>query len=280
MIYVIITVAIASALLFITAFTLGGQLLSDYRKRFTEDTRFNLRELYLTADPTKLYLLNITVVLMISIIVWLFTNSSILAIITSIMLAILPWWIFSVLKRKRIEKIEEQLPDALLLIAGSVKAGLSLNSAIRQVCQEFPEPLVQEFQVMMHEQRLGVNLDDSLENLGHRVPTQPIKLMVSAMRIANETGGGLAEALERAASTLRSQHAMERKIRALTAQGKLQAWVVGLLPVLLLYVLHRLEPVEMTKLWSTQMGYGFIAAVVLLEFFGVVLIRKIVAIDV
>src|SRR5690606_11839655 len=80
------------------------------------------------------------------------------------------------------------------------------------------------------------------ENLARRIPAQPVKLMVSAMRIANETGGGLAETLERTATTLRSQHAMALKIRALTAQGKLQAWVVGLLPVFLLWVLHRMEP--------------------------------------
>lgn len=280
MTYVIIAVAIAAGLLFMAVLILGTQVLADYHQRFTENTRFNLRELYLTADPAKLYMLNIAILFMVSLGVWLFTSSITLTVLTVIVFAILPWWVFGYLKKKRIETIESQLPDALLLIAGSVKAGLSLNSAIRHVCEEFPEPLVQEFQVMMQEQRLGVNLDDSLENLGHRVPTQSIKLMVSAMRIANETGGGLAEALERAASTLRSQHVIERKIGALTAQGKLQAWVVGLLPIGLLYILYQLEPIEMAKLWTTPIGYGVIAAVLFLEFFGIVLIRKVVKIDV
>jgi tight adherence protein B len=133
---------------------------------------------------------------------------------------------------------------------------------------------------MQHEQRLGVSLDDALNNLAHRVPTASVKLMVSAMRIASETGGGLAETLERTAATLRAQHAMELKIRALTAQGKLQAWVVGLLPVFLLWVLSRMEPEAMSMLWSTQTGLAVLAAVVLLEFFGVWLIRRIVTIDV
>jgi tight adherence protein B len=277
---VIVTIAIAVMLLFLTAFILGGQLLGDYRKRFTQDTHFNLRELYLVADPAKLYLLNITIVLLVELAVWLYTESMVLGLATVIGLAFLPWFIFNFLKKRRIELIEQQLPDALLLIAGSVKAGLSLNSSIRQVSTEFPAPLVQEFKLMMHEQRLGVTLDDSLENLSHSLPIQSIQLMVSAMRIANETGGGLAETLERAAATLRSQHAMERKIRALTAQGKLQAWLVGLLPILLLVILNKMEPVAMSLLWTTKIGYGTIAAVIMLEFFGVVLIRKIVAIDV
>jgi tight adherence protein B len=104
--------------------------------------------------------------------------------------------------------------------------------------------------------------------------------LVAAMRIANETGGGLAETLERTAATLRSQHAMELKIRALTAQGKLQAWVVGLLPVFLLGVLTRLEPDAMAQLWTTRLGWGVLVSVLVMEFIGVVLIRRIVAIDI
>jgi tight adherence protein B len=100
------------------------------------------------------------------------------------------------------------------------------------------------------------------------------------MRIARETGGGLAETLERTAATLRAQHAMELKIRALTAQGKLQAWVVGLLPLFLLWVLTQMEPAAMSLLWTTQMGWGVLVAVAIMEFFGVWIIRRIVAIDV
>ncbi|MBW6495706.1 MAG: type II secretion system F family protein, partial [Burkholderiaceae bacterium] len=183
-------------------------------------------------------------------------------------------------RRRRIDRIEQQLPDALLMIAGAAKAGLSLVSAVRQVSAELAPPLAQEFQLMQHEQRLGVSLDDTLENLTHRIPVQSVSLMVSAMRIASGTGGGLAETLERTASTLRSQHAMELKIRALTSQGKLQAWVVGLLPVFLLWVLSHMEPEAMSLLWTTQMGWGVLAAVAIMEFFGVWIIRRIVAIDV
>lgn len=185
-----------------------------------------------------------------------------------------------IFKKRRIEKIEEQLPDALQLFAGAIRAGLSLMGAIKQIATELPVPSSQEFQMMLQEQRLGVALDDSLENFTHRIPVQSINLMVSAMRISNETGGSLAETLERAAHTLRSQHAMERKIKALTAQGKMQAWVVGLLPVFLLYVLSKMEPDAMALLWTTRIGWGVIALVITLEFFGIWLIRKIVNIDV
>ncbi len=107
-----------------------------------------------------------------------------------------------------------------------------------------------------------------------------LTLVVSALRIASVTGGGLAETLERAAQTLRNSLAMEDKIRALTAQGKLQAIVVGALPLLLVLVLAQMEPEAMALLWRTRIGWATVAVVALLEIFGIVLIRKIVAIDV
>ena len=202
------------------------------------------------------------------------------ALAVAIVLVLSPSLVLRWLRARRIEHVEQQLPDALQMLAGTARAGLSLPAAIRQVSTELAPPLQQELLLVQHEQRLGVSLDDALENLARRIPAQPVKLMVSAMRIANETGGGLAETLERTATTLRSQHAMELKIRALTAQGKLQAWVVGLLPVFLLWVLHRMEPEAMAQLWTTQLGWGVLAAVIVMEFVGVLLIRRIVAIDI
>jgi tight adherence protein B len=280
MILVVMLIAMTASLLVWAAFTLGSQLVGDYRRRFTADVKFNMRELYMVADPVKLYGLNLVILHLVALAIWLTTGSIILATISSTIIGFLPWLIFRYLKKRRIEKIEEQLPDALQLFAGAIRAGLSLMGAIKQIATELPIPLSQEFQMMLQEQRLGVALDDSLENFTHRVPVQSINLMVSAMRISNETGGSLAETLERAAHTLRSQHAMERKIKALTAQGKMQAWVVGLLPVFLLYVLSKMEPDAMALLWTTRIGWGVIALVITLEFFGIWLIRKIVNIDV
>ena len=104
-------------------------------------------------------------------------------------------------------------------------------------------------------------LEQSLSHLLHRIPTQSTTLVVSAMRIASETGGGLAETLERTAHTIRHRLQMEGKIRALTAQGKLQAWVVSLLPVLLMLVLDRMEPEAMHYLWHTRLGWVTLAGI-------------------
>ncbi len=275
-----LAIALAVALLVWALFDLGGKLLAAWRTRFTRDTRFNLHELFLFADPSRLYAINLAFMLLAATAVWLLTHSLVLALIVAVLLAFAPRLVFGWMRRRRIDRIEQQLPDALLMISGAAKAGLSLVSAVRQVSAELAPPLVQEFQLIQHEQRLGVSLDDALENFAHRVPVQSVSLTVSAMRIASETGGGLAETLERTAATLRSQHAMELKIRALTAQGKLQAWVVGLLPLFLMWVLSHMEPDAMALLWTTRMGWGVLVGVAIMEFFGVWIIRRIVAIDV
>ena len=277
---VLIVVAITIALFVWALVDISGRLLQAWRERFTRETGFHLRELFLFVDPARLYVLNLALTLLGALAAWLLSASLLMALVAAIVLALTPRGVLRWLRKRRVEHIEQQLPDALQMLAGTARAGLSLPAAIRQVSTELAPPLQQELLLVQHEQRLGVSLDDALENLARRIPAQPVKLMVSAMRIANETGGGLAETLERTATTLRSQHAMELKIRALTAQGKLQAWVVGLLPVFLLWVLHRMEPEAMAQLWTTQLGWGVLAAVIVMEFIGVLLIRRIVAIDI
>lgn len=277
---VLIVVAITIALFVWALVDISGRLLQAWRERFTRETGFHLRELFLFIDPARLYVLNLALTVLGALAAWLLSASLLMALVTAIVLALTPRGVLRWLRKRRVEHIEQQLPDALQMLAGTARAGLSLPAAIRQVSAELAPPLQQELLLVQHEQRLGVSLDDALENLARRVPAQPVKLMVSAMRIANETGGGLAETLERTASTLRSQQAMELKILALTAQGKLQAWVVGLLPVFLLWVLNRMEPAAMSQLWTTPLGWGVLAAVMVMEFIGVLLIRRIVAIDI
>src|SRR5699024_6287771 len=113
-----------------------------------------------------------------------------------------------------------------------------------------------------------------------RVPTEGVQLVVSALHIAIQTGGSLAQMLERIAATLRARLHLQGRIRALTAQGRMQAWVMAILPVALAAVLSWLDPEGMEKLWTTPQGWLIIAVVVGLELAGLLLIRRIVSIQV
>lgn len=278
--WISVTVAIAVFALAWALFEVGVASLTRYRETFTQQTSVRLRELFLFIDPSRLYALNFTMVLMGGAVAWLITGSLFMVIPAALVLFLMPGFMLNRLRQSRLDKFEMQLPDALMMLASGLRSGASLSTATQQLVNESEAPMAQEFELLLREQRLGVALDEALENLQERVPLQSLSLVVAAMRIANDTGGGLAEALDRAAQTLRSKIAMEGKIKALTAQGKMQAWVVGLLPISLIYVLSKMEPEAMAQLWTTPIGYGTLAAIATLEFFGIVMIRKIVAVDV
>ncbi|HLO94147.1 MAG TPA: type II secretion system F family protein [Burkholderiaceae bacterium] len=273
-------VALTMMLLVWSVFHIASSGMQRYQQLFTERANVRLRELFLFIDPQRLFVLNLVLILLLGGASWATTGNPLLAVGVAAIAAMAPRLVLKWLRKRRMDQMEQQLPDALQMLAGGMKAGVSLSQAIQQLVREAQPPLSQEFDLLLREQRLGVSMDQALENLHLRVPLQSMTLTVSAMRIAGETGGQLAETLERAAQTLRQKLAMEGKIRALTSQGKLQAWVVGALPLMLMLVLSRMEPVAMGMMFNSRIGWATLVLIGILEFFGVLLIRKIVDIDV
>jgi tight adherence protein B len=277
---VMVVVAVSAALLTWFAIDVGTGTMARYRATFTERAKFQVQEFFLFIDPRKLFVANLAVMAIGGTLTWSATGSALVGMAAFGALALVPrvlyWW----MRQKRLRMFEEQLPDALMMLAGGLRAGVGLSSAIQQLVVEAQPPISQEFSLLLREQRLGVTLEQALSNLNRRVPTQTTVLVVSAMRVAAETGGGLAETLERTSQTIRSRLQMEGKIGALTAQGKLQAWVVGLLPLVLMAILNKMEPEAMSMLWHTRLGWATLVVIAFFELMGMYVIRKIIAIDV
>lgn len=272
--------ALSAAMLAWLLIDIGVVTMARYRAQFTERTQFQVREFFLFVDPAKIFLAHMALMVLGALVAGVAAGSVLVALPVLVALAFSPRLVYAWLRRKRLSKFEEQLPDALMMLSGALRAGLSLSAAMSQLVVEASPPLGQEFTLMLREQRLGVTLEQSLNGLVRRIPTQTTILVVSAMRIASETGGGLAEMLERTANTVRSRLQIEGKIRALTAQGKLQAWIVGLLPLMLMLILDHMEHDAMSVMWHTRMGWAALAIIAFLEAMGIYVIRKIVAIDV
>jgi tight adherence protein B len=273
-------IGLAVALFTYAAVQVASGGLARYRDAFTEKARFQAQEFFLFIDPRKLFAVHVGALVLGATMAWVLTGSVWFVAVGLVILGVAPRWLYAVMRKRRLASFEGQLPDALLMLAGALRAGVGINSALQQTVAQSAVPLSQEFTLMLREQRLGVSLDQSLVNLQRRVPTSTTALVVSAMRIAGETGGALAETLERTSATVRNRLQMEGKIDALTAQGRMQAWVVGALPVVLLLVLQRMEPRAMALLWSTPTGWACLAAMACLLALGTYLIRRIVAIDV
>jgi len=280
LLFITLVVALSAALLAWFAVDLGTVTLAHYRAQFTKRAKFRAQEFFLLVDPKKLFAANLAVMALGTLLAWMLTGSVLLAVPVFFALAMLPRMGYAWMRKRRLRQFEQQLPDALMMLCGSLRAGASMSSAIQQMASEAQNTLAQEFSLVLREQRLGVSMEQSLNNLSRRVPTQTTVLVVSAMRIASETGGGLAETLERSSHTIRSRLQMEGKIEALTAQGKMQAWVVGSLPILLMLVLNQMEPDSMAMLWHSRIGWATLVVIAFLEVMGVYLIRRITAIDV
>jgi len=199
-----ITVALSSALLAWFAVDLCTVTMARYRAQFTEKAKFQAQEFFLFVDPKTLFAANVAVMALGASLTWLITGSVLLAVPMFFALALLPRFIYAWMRKRRLRQFELQLPDALMMLSGALRAGASMASAIQLMAQEAQNPLAQEFSLVLREQRLGVSMEQCLNNLSRRVPTQTTVLLMSAMRIAGETGGGLAETLERTSHTIRS----------------------------------------------------------------------------
>ncbi|MBO1016688.1 type II secretion system F family protein [Achromobacter sp. SD115] len=254
--------------------------LRRYREVYTQEAGLRLSEVFLFIDPAQLWAGAVACATVAAALAFAGTGSGLVAAMAAALASRLPGTLVNALRRQRARRFEQQLPMALLMLASALRAGVALTTGLRHVVEQSGAPLAQEFGLMLREQRMGVPWDAALEHLSDRMPADSTALVVAAMRIAAQTGGNLAEALESIAQTLRARLQLQAKLLALTSQGRLQAWIVGALPLLLLAVLDRLEPEIMGLLWHTPVGWGVLAIVAVLETAGMLLIRRIVRIDI
>jgi tight adherence protein B len=251
-----------------------------YRRRFTDMARDRLEEQFVFTDPDKLFVYQLIAVVILPGLAWFLFGGWFLPAVLAGCVFLAPKLLFAVGAQRRRLKIVAQLPDMLLMLASSLRAGTSLQIALDIAIRETPAPLSQEMGVVVREQRLGLALEDALETMAARLKLDEVELVVAAMNIARDVGGNLAETLDQLARTLRAKATMEGKIRALTSQGKLQGLIVGLLPIFLLLVLSRMQHDAMQPLFTTVIGYLVLAVIAILEVIGFIFIKKIVTIDV
>lgn len=184
------------------------------------------------------------------------------------------------LKKLRLQKFSDQLEDALLAMSSSLKAGFSINQAIESVAQENRSPISFEFKLLTNEIRLGVPLEEALENMNKRMQSPDLELVSVAIITARQTGGELTGVLERLAGVIRERVRIQQKIRSLTAQGRMQAWIIGLVPFALMLALFYIAPDMMDSFFSNFIGILLLIGVIVLDICGFLMIRKITTIDI
>lgn len=183
-------------------------------------------------------------------------------------------------RAKRLALLEQQLPEALSMMASALRVGHSFVAGLGAVGEESPEPIGGEMRKCFEEQNYGIELRTSLMNLTRRVPVQDFRIFVAAVLIQKESGGNLAEVLEKVVQTARERFRLKKQVGVHTAQGKMTGWVLSMLPLIIGLFMYMLNPKGMSVLWTNPIGLKMLYIASGMDFVGAMIIRKIVKIQV
>jgi tight adherence protein B len=186
------------------------------------------------------------------------------------------WW----KRAQRLKKFGAQLPEAMELVARALRAGHSLAAGLHVVADEMPDPIAKEFGRAYEEQNLGVSLDEALLHMCDRVPNLDLRFFVTSVNIQRQTGGDLAEILDRIGHVIRERFKILGQVKALTAEGRLSGVVLIALPIGLFLMMLHMKPDYIKLLWTDPMGIQMSIGAIILMIVGSICIKKIVDIKV
>ncbi len=180
----------------------------------------------------------------------------------------------------RLKRFASQLPDAMELVARALRAGHSLAAGLHVVAEEMPQPIAKEFGRVYEEQNLGIALEDALKNMCNRIPNLDLRFFVTSVAIQRQTGGDLAEILDRIGYIIRERFKILGQVKALTAEGRLSGIVLIALPIGLFLMMLSMKPDYVALLWTDPMGVKMSIGAIVLMLVGAFSIKKIIDIKV
>ena len=184
------------------------------------------------------------------------------------------------LDQRRRDKFNEQLPEALATMSNALRAGFSLSQAFDSVVAQGEKPMSEEFAILQQQLRIGMSFEDALESMSQRVGSDDLTLVTTAILISRKTGGNVTEIFDKISETIRGRMRIERKVKTMTAQGRMQGIIVSVMPIFLGVVMTVLKPNLMIPFICSLTGVASIAAMIVLITVGWLIIRKIIKIDV
>jgi len=260
-------------------FSVLSKAYEQYQERYVAKSMNDLIDMFLFIDARQMLILNVASMCLMGILSYIIFNP-ILAVGATVFGFFLPMLMVKHYRKRRIKKFNVQLVDALQAMANAFKAGLTFPQAIEHVAREAMPPLSQEFGLFVKEVKLGVPLEEALINMGRRVGSDDLELVVVSTNIARQLGGNMAEMFETISTVIRERFRLEGKIDALTSQGKLQGWIVAAMPGVLGMVLNYMRPDLMEPMMNHLFGWILVLIIAIMEVMGILIIRRIVNIDI
>ncbi|MFP4105974.1 MAG: type II secretion system F family protein [Phycisphaerae bacterium] len=249
-----------------------------------QEQRYDLilrRRLLYTIPPRAVTVITIFVVVMMGLIGYAVTTSVWGMLLAAGASLFLPGFVIKKLRKRRVNKLEEQLVPGIQTLASAVRAGLNLVQAMQLVARDGPRPLREEFQHLLREYEFGVPLDEAMDNASDRIGSGDFKLLFAALHTHRERGGNLGETLDRISDSIREIQRLEKRVETLTAQGRVTARWLAAMPAIvlgLLYLFVNADGVRM--LFIDDLGKIILAFIILLNILGFIWIKKIVAVDI
>jgi tight adherence protein B len=181
---------------------------------------------------------------------------------------------------KRCTLFVDQMVDGLTIMSNGIKAGLSVPQSMERVVDSLPNPISQEFNLVLSQIRLGRSVEEALLDLGERIPKPDVQMFVTAINILKETGGNMAETFSTIVTVIRERQKVERKIEAMTAQGIMQGMIISFVPIGIIGFLYMIDPAYVSPMFSTTLGLILLVIMFGLVIAGGITVRKIVTIRV
>lgn len=263
---------------------------SRYKEKYLEEAAVEMDDVLLQMPPGKILDLSLAFAALAAFIgigllcvftsEWSWAKSMIVGSLFGVGAFLVPRLYLRHLKKQRLRKFNEQLEDALLSMSSALKAGFSITQAIESVASENRNPISFEFKLLIQEVRLGVPLDVALQKMVDRIGSQDFELVAISIITARQTGGELTSILERLASVIRERMRITNRLQALTAQGRLQAYLIGAMPFLLMLALAYIAPAMMNAFFGSVIGVLIILGAIVLVVIGFLIIKKITTIDI
>ena len=275
------TLAIA-AIVFLIAWFNGPEVIKGWKRferSYLERLHRSLDAIYSRANPKRWFYTHMVIIGLLFLAVWSILGAF-NALMVSLVAGVLPWMSLSRKLRQRRSDMEEQLPDALISMSNSLRAGLTLPQAMGILVDNTAPPVSEEFGLLLKEHRLGLTLDEAMSNMSERMTSKNLDLVVTSIQVARIAGGNLPQVFEDTATAIREIARLESKIQTMTAQGRLQAWVLGSLPVGMAFMIYKVDPTMINPLWEDPIGWVILFFVAVFEIVGVFMIRKILSVDV
>jgi tight adherence protein B len=246
---------------------------------FSEVFEIKLRRAGMNISGSRFIVFHLVAVGLSTLLAYLFTRNIIITLAVVIVVIFIPFLLINFKTGQRIKKFNEQLPDTLQLIEGALKAGYSLNQSLAMVLKETKPPISEEFKITTSEIRMGLSEKEALENMAKRINSELFNWVVLAINIQRDVGGNLAEIMDIIANTIREKERVLRQIKALVSEGKISAYVLIALPIVMGIALSIMNRSYISVLFTTKIGFVMLGVAAALMLTGIAWILKIIKID-